>query len=443
MSDQTLTTEVSRSRARRAPRQIHGLVVAWSDGLARAGETLPLSRRDPITVGRESPSFTGGPLGDRRMSRAHATFAYQRRRWTVTDAGSKNGCLVNGDPVANAPIEAGDVIRLGDTLLVFCELAAEAVDPDGELVGVGLTMQRARESLALAAETPHSVLVCGESGTGKELAARTIHRLSGRRGKLLAVNCASLRGELLESELFGHVRGAFTGADRPREGLFRKADGGTVFLDEVGELEAGTQARLLRVLQERTVRPVGGSVEIAVDARVIAATNRDLEAAVTQGGFRADLYARLAQWCVTMPALRERREDVGCLARAVLAREAPTRDLSLELMEQLLQEQWALNVRGLVNLLTTARIAQPGSQPLEMGPRVEAALGSQRRLATSPAPGPTESGGGWTPPTRDALELVLSRHKGRVAAVARELGASRQQVYRLLERLGLSPEEYR
>jgi DNA-binding NtrC family response regulator len=303
-------------------------------------------------------------------------------------------------------------------------------------------MSRTRADLALVAPTGHTVLLVGETGTGKELAARELHRLSGRSGPLLAVNCASLRGELLESELFGHVRGAFTGAQRSHDGLFVRASRGTLLLDEVGELDEAVQSRLLRVLEAKAVRPVGASEEVPIGTRVVAATHRDLEAAVKRGRFRADLYGRLARWTVVLPSLRERREDLGVLTRTLLAT-SPKVEPSAELMAALLAHPWPLNVRGLVNVLSTATVAQPGAERLELVAQVAMALASQARLAVSDGATPRSEVDAQQEHGPERIEAALRAHRGNLTAVARELGLTRQSLYRALERLGLDPATFR
>ncbi|MBL8785549.1 MAG: sigma 54-interacting transcriptional regulator [Deltaproteobacteria bacterium] len=435
-----------------------GLTLLYSQGLARAGEQVALGRRAALLLGRDEPLFPGGALRDPRMSGRHAALAAASGGWTLVDRGSKNGTFVNGKRVVEHALAPGDLLRVGSTFLVFAPVStgpARPHDSDG-LVGVSAAMAAVRDSAALVASTDQTVLLLGESGSGKEVLAAEVHRRSGRPGPFLAVNCASLRGELLESELFGHIRGAFTGAQRAHDGLFLRAAQGTVFLDEVGELDEAAQARLLRVLEARTVRPVGASVEVPIDARVIAATNREVAELVRQKRLRADLYARLARWTITLPPLRERREDLGVLVRALLARRAPGRtqavapastldappglDLSAELMAALCEHPWPLNVRGLVNVIEAARIAQPGVTRLELVPHVVSALAAQADLAPDVAPAvPSEA----PPRGPDELVPVLERHRGNVAAAARELGLTRQSLYRLIERLGIDPERYR
>ena len=194
------------------------------------------------------------------------------------------------------------------------------VDRTQTMVGESYAMRQLREQVAMAAPTNGRVLIYGENGTGKELVARTIHALSRRRtGPFVEVNCAAIPEELIESELFGHVRGAFTGAVADRRGKFEVADGGTIFLDEIGDMSLKTQAKVLRVLQEQTMEPVGGTARIQVDARVLAATNKDLQAEIRAGRFREDLYFRLNVIPIFVPPLRERQEDIPLLADHFMA----------------------------------------------------------------------------------------------------------------------------
>src|SRR5690606_36527865 len=231
------------------------------------------------------------------------------------------------------------------------------VDRRLTMVGESHAMAQLREQIAMAAPTNGRVLILGDNGTGKELVARTIHALSHRRtGPFVEVNCAAIPEELIESELFGHVRGAFTGAVSDRRGKFEAADGGTIFLDEIGDMSLKTQAKVLRVLQEQVVEPVGSRQQIAVDVRVIAATNKDLAAAIRAGEFREDLYFRLNVIPIFVPPLRERREDIPRLAEFFMtgfAQEYGRRPKSFspEAIDRLQRYDWPGNVRELRNLI--------------------------------------------------------------------------------------------
>ena len=425
-----------------------GLTLVYCDGLGRAGEQVLLGGRAAVLLGRDERLFPGGPLEDPRMSARHAALAYDPAgggRWTIADRGSKNGTFVNGARVQQQVLALGDVIRVGSTFIVYSRVATR---PRSLMLNsVGAAMAEVEESIGLVAKTDHTVLLLGESGTGKELVAHEIHRLSGRLGPFLAVNCASLRGELLESELFGHHKGAFTGATKAHDGLFLRADQGTVFLDEVGEMEEGVQARLLRVLEARAIRPVGGTEEVAVRTRVIAATNRAADHLVAGEHLRADLYARLARWTMTLPSLRERKEDLGVLVRVLLSREGVHLDVTAELMAAVLAAHWPLNIRGLVNVLTAARIAQPKAERLDLDERVKAALAAQSHAATGtdlrkPAERSTDPQVA-APPDKARIEALLADHQGNIAKVATELGLTRQSLYRLMERHELDVTRYR
>ena len=242
--------------------------------------------------------------------------------------------------------------------------ASHASDEMDGIFGRSAPMREALEMLRLAAPSPAGLLLLGESGTGKELFAKAAHRLGGRKGHFVAVNCAAIPGNLLESELFGYVQGAFTDAHRDTEGLFRRADGGTLFLDEVGELPTSLQPKILRALQERRVRPVGGQSEIPVDVRIIAATNRKLESDPT---FRRDLYYRLAVMVVSIPPLRQRGEDIVLLAEHFIESIArrlhrtPPR-LSATALAHLEAHHWPGNVRELENCLERAMVLVRGEE---------------------------------------------------------------------------------
>lgn len=310
------------------------------------------------------------------------------------------------------------------------------------LVGEAPSLLRAVATVARAARTATSVLLSGETGAGKELFARLVHRLSERAsGPFVAINCGAVPEPLLEAELFGHERGAFTGADRARRGLFVEASGGTLFLDEVAEMTPQMQVKLLRVLEDREVRALGSNRSRSVDVRIVAATHRALPALVERGAFRQDLFYRLAALTVPVPSLRERLEDVPLVARALLAREATTRDHKLDVpaLAALGEHAWPGNVRELGNVL---RAAAALSEGIVIG-RPEIALAMQR----APARGPKEEG----ELSETTFEALRTRHEeelqrlvaraiaaadGNKLEAARALGLSRQGLYRILERRG-------
>ena len=308
-------------------------------------------------------------------------------------------------------------------------------DGDAELVSGSEAMRQVFKRIGLVAGSDASVLVLGETGTGKELVARALHRNSGRADHpFVAVNCAAIPADLMESELFGHVKGAFTGAVADRPGRFRQAQGGTLFLDEVGDMPLSTQAKILRALQEREITPLGAGRAIAVDVRIIAATHRDLPAAVKQGRFREDLWYRLQVVPVHLPPLRERLGDVLLLAEHFLRQlgGALPKRLGADAARLLLAHDWPGNVRELRNAMERAAL-------LCQGP----VIGPEHMGLQPPAPhGPAIDWNGPLAPAiaqleREMVTRALAASLGNRAEAARRLGLSRQQLYRKLAEFGL------
>jgi DNA-binding NtrC family response regulator len=339
------------------------------------------------------------------------------------------------------------LLVLDNTLrLVRAEAEAKALKAQagqiGELIGESRSMAALREQIARAAKASATVLVTGERGTGKELVARAIHAASKRaKGPLEKMNCAAVPSELIESEMFGHEAGAFTGATKQRRGKFERASGGTLFLDEVGDMPMPMQAKLLRVLQEREIERVGGHETIKVDVRVVAATNRDLEALSQKGDFRADLYDRLNVVPLALPALRARREDVPLLARhflglAMAANDRPGMVLTDGAIEVLMAYGFPGNVRELRNLIERLVILTPDAK---IDPEdVRVCLGS----ASSATPtGLFRPGTPFRVLSEEAerriLEEALAHHGGQMAATARGLGLERSHLYKKCKALGL------
>jgi transcriptional regulator with GAF, ATPase, and Fis domain len=311
-------------------------------------------------------------------------------------------------------------------------------------------MVRVHGDIAMVAPHEVPVLVLGETGVGKELVAEEIHRRSGRGGAFVPVNCAAISPHLAESELFGHVPGAFTGAGKGADGLFVAADGGTLFLDEIGELPLELQPKLLRALAKGEIRAVGSSVTRTVNVRVIAATLRDLGLGVEEETFRVDLFNRLSGWRVHVPALRTRRDDVIAIASAYLARRAAP-PLAVDAAEALLLHDWPGNVRELEQVLATAVIRAVGAPPgSELGiehlpPEIAARLGARAKLEEGGEPSlplsmvvPRE-----LTPTREELCAALARYDGNVAKVAEHFGKDRQQVYRWARRYAIDLGAFR
>ena len=318
------------------------------------------------------------------------------------------------------------------------------VDRTQTMVGESYAMRQLREQVAMAAPTNGRVLIYGENGTGKELVARTIHTLSRRRGAaFVEVNCAAIPEELIESELFGHVRGAFTGAVADRRGKFEVADGGTIFLDEIGDMSFKTQAKVLRVLQEQTMEPVGGTTRIKVDARVLAATNKDLQSEIRSGRFREDLYFRLNVIPIFVPPLRDRQEDIALLAdhfMADFAREYGRRPKRFESAARTVLQRypWPGNVRELRNVIERLMIMVPGDaiSASDLSFLDPGAL-------TAPAVEPTgdrltlhEARDNFE---RDLILRTLAEQQGNMSRTAEVLGVERSNLYRKMKAFGIAP----
>ncbi|MDT7928587.1 sigma-54 dependent transcriptional regulator [Tepidimonas sp.] len=309
------------------------------------------------------------------------------------------------------------------------------------LVGASDAMRAVLKRIGQAAASDASVLVLGETGTGKELVARALHRHSARAaGPFVAVNCAAIPAELMESELFGHVRGAFTGAATDRSGRFRDADGGTLFLDEIGDMSLQMQAKMLRVLQEREVTPVGAARPVRVDVRIVAATHRDLAAMVAKGQFREDLWYRLQVVSILLPPLRERPGDVVLLAEHFLRLGGYGKTLSPQAARTLMLHSWPGNVRELRNVIERAAVMTPGSviEPADLDLLAQTmAVGTPvgSGLAGVDLDGPLQPA--LAALERAMIERALLLCDGNRAEAARRLGLHRQQLYRKLEEFGL------
>jgi transcriptional regulator with GAF, ATPase, and Fis domain len=408
-----------------------------------------------VTLGRASSGAAAElTIADGTVSRQHAVLDAGPDTHRVVDAGSRNGTALNGVPLSpGGPPRAladQDVLRFGDVLALYecgrgVALAADDRDPSAvsrtAAPGVSAAAVELRWQLSRAAPDPSPCLITGETGTGKELLAAELHRLSGRRGPVSTLNCAALSPQLVESQLFGHARGAFTGAVAPQPGLFRAAEGGTLFLDEIGELPLDLQPKLLRAIQEREVHPVGETRAVRVDVRVVAATHRDLAELVERGLFRRDLYARLVLWQVAVPALRARRADVpGWLAlldarwRAERPRTATTPlSLDADTAERFLLADWPENLRGLDRVVH--RVAGDGGGLVTLARLAQ--LGVPIETSTRPDSTPEAEPARPAPPDAATLAAVLAECGGSVRGVAKRLGRDRKQVYRWLERYGL------
>ncbi len=381
-------------------------------------------------------------LGDPTVSRFHCEIVATGRNARVRDLGSLNGTFVGDTQIVEAHLEHGSTIRLGRSVLRFSlgdrESAIAQSDHDrfGGLLGNGGAMRAVFAVLEKVSQSSATVLIEGETGTGKDVAAEGIHGASARRdGPLVVVDCGAVPANLLESQLFGHERGAFTGADRRRVGAFEEASGGTLFLDEIGELPVELQPKLLRVLEKRQITRLGSNQAHPVDVRIVAATNRDLRAMVNRGEFREDLYYRLAVVRVRLPALRERPEDIPLLIRAFLAafRAGPdvvSRLTSVEHLSALARAAWPGNVRELRNAIEQSVVldqlspaeGEAHDAPTAVDPGVLYEEARRRALAEF---------------ERSYLALQLAAHGDNVSAAARAAGVGRVHFHRLLRRSGL------
>ena len=437
-----------------------------------------------VTLGRECDNTLSIP--EAAVSRHHARF--ERRSdghiWVV-DTQSMNGTFVNGRRVREQSLAAHDILRIGDTLFRFVPQGIYgygAYRLDGGVVrqarpfshGVekpyligGYQVDAILDRIAKVAQSTIAVVITGESGTGKELVAREIHRLSGRKGAFQAINCAALPETLIESELFGFRRGAFSGANADKMGLIRAAHGGTLFLDEIGDMPLEAQAKLLRVLHEKEVLPIGATTAERVDIRVVCATHRDLEAYVAKGLFRGDLLARLRELSICLPTLRERREDLFPLITHFLAQSQRPITVTFPFMLAVAHYDWPYNVRELESAVRVA-VTLSGGAPLDLQHLPETVRRALDGHGAPATPGPvvqaapavvtlrdgvmhggherdkSDSGARrMEPPTEQQLRDLLKLHAGNITKVARELGKERMQVHRWLRRYSIDIREFR
>lgn len=427
------------------------LALIYPDELA----TQRVLLRPGITLGR-SPDIDVVSVFHPTISRRHASIqACAGGVLGLEDLRSRNGSKVNGQqPASAAALSPQCVVRLGDVLGVVTEAPTGEFGADPVLPGAGPSMERLRTLLARAALDPAPVLITGETGTGKERVALEVHRRSGRPGAFVALNCAELSPQLIESQLFGHERGAFTGASSAQAGLFVAAHGGTLFLDELGELPLELQPKLLRALQEGEVRPVGGVHGRKVNVRLVAATNRDLPELVERNAFRRDLYARLALWELKLPPLRQRRQDILPWVRLLLGAWNQERGTHAALSflpdaaERILLHDWLDNLRGVDRLvhrlasfspsapigLTALRDAMP-----ELAPDSQASLAPRaREVPGETTPPQTESAlASGQRPSREELLGVYTGAAFSVRATAKHFGKDRRQIYRWLDAYGI------
>jgi len=412
----------------------------------RAGgreRTVPVTSAG-IVVGKDPTC--DAPIDDAFVSTRHLRIEPQGSSWALVDLGSTNGTFISGARVARAELPLGVPIQLGDAEIVLepreTQEAPRAEAFEG-MISRDPSMRQVFELMERVGASDAAVTILGETGTGKELVARGLHARSGRRdGPFIPVNCSAIAESLIESELFGHEKGAFSGAERTRKGAFEEADRGTIFLDEIGELPLDLQPKLLRVLELGEVKRVGASRPITVNVRIVAATHRDLRAQVRAGKFREDLFYRLCVVPITVPPLRQRKGDVRALADTFLERASP-RSLVLrwspEAMARLEAYDWPGNVRQLRNVVQRALlfrgeglVVQPAAVTFEDTRTTPADTGDDDTMYVR--------GLTLEEIEREAIRLSLRRNRGKRAAVVKELQIAKSTVMKRIGQWGLQTE---
>jgi transcriptional regulator with GAF, ATPase, and Fis domain len=404
--------------------------------------------RDVFTIGAGQHNDLA--LTDDTISRSHAEIELTPTGHVVRDLGSTNGTFIHGVRITEAYLGQGTEIQMGQTKLIFCplqevkEYMLSQKTAIGALLGQSVAMRRVFHQVETYAPTDATILIEGETGTGKEIVAEEIHALSRRAGKpFIVIDCTALAKELIESELFGHKKGAFTGANADRVGAFEQANGGTIFLDEVADLGPDLQPKLLRVLEKREVRPVGSNVTRKVDVRILSATNKKLVNEVNAGRFREDLFFRLSVAQIELPPLRRRKDDIPMLTRKFLQdfhgpnalEDVVNFDKTMDVFRNY---DWPGNVRELRNLVEIASVS--GRRPMDLSAFLYLGRVRTEERATAAADFLADR------PFKDAkndlvrrfesdyVRDLLARHKGNVSRAAREAGIERAYLQRLIRK---------
>ena len=388
-------------------------------------------------------------LADETVSRVHFEIARDAKGYLVRDLKSTNGTFLDGAEVKEAYLRAGSVIGLGACELKFTpfeeriEILPSEKEQLGEMVGKSPAMREIFGLVEKIAPTDATVLIEGETGTGKDMIARTLHQLSPRHAApFIVVDCGAVAGTLIESELFGHEKGSFTGAVTARQGAFELASGGTVFLDELGELSLDLQPKLLRVLEQRELRRVGGTKTIKVDLRVIAATRKDLRSEVEKGKFREDLYFRLNVVPITAPSLRERREDIPLLIDSMLGKlaEGPV-TLTEQTRQALMAHDWPGNVRELRNVIERALAlgADPGMLVAPLGATESRGAALRDGIEFEAGMSFRDTKEKWNELfERRYLAWLIKRADGNISKAARDADMDRKYLHKLLRKYGIT-----
>jgi transcriptional regulator with PAS, ATPase and Fis domain len=429
------------------------LVVGSAERPALPARTRLQIIGDELILGRRAEALPGttnvAVLDDGLVSGRHARIARGAGGYDIEDLGSKNGTWVDN-------LRSEGKARLRDGALVFCgnhiavfrmvshieleAIKAELVAPLGPVATASPTLAVACDRLRRLAASEGELLIVGETGVGKEVYARAVHAASGRKGHFMAINCAAIPRDLVESELFGYRQGAHSTAHQAKAGLIEEAEGGTLFLDEIGEMTPEAQIKILRFLQDRELTPLGSTRPRRMDVRILAATNRTAGGpGKGPGGLRDDIVARLGAAPIFLPPLRSRIEDLGALAAHFLgATSVPGGQFEQPAFRALALHAWPLNVRELEKIVSTAAVLTGGTKPIAIRDLPEPIA---RTIAVPAAPGARRTVG--PSPTPAQLEELLRRYEGNVADVSRELGKHRAAVWRWIKKFGLGPHKFR
>jgi transcriptional regulator with PAS, ATPase and Fis domain len=407
------------------------------------GETLVIGRRAPDET---RPGAHALVLADGVVSGQHARLSRAAGGYELEDLGSKNGTwLDNARLTERTKLRDGALLFFGNHVGIFRMASAleieamknELVAPLGPVATVSPALAVACDRLRRLAASEGELLIVGETGVGKEVYARAVHAESKRKGRFMAINCAAIPRELVESELFGYRQGAHSTAHSAKPGLIEEAEGGTLFLDEIGEMTGEAQIKLLRFLQDRELTPLGATRPRRMDVRILAATNRTSAGGKGPAGLRDDIVARLGAAPIHLPPLRNRVEDLGALVAHFL-RATPGVTFEQPAFRAMCLHAWPLNVRELEKIVTTAAVLSAGAKPIGLRDLPEHIA---RAIETAPATGPRRASG--PSPTPAQLEELLRRYEGNVADVSRELGKHRAAVWRWIKKFGIGPQKFR
>jgi len=411
------------------------------------GESLVVGRRAPDD--QQRPGAHALVLADTIVSGQHARLSRVAAGYEIEDLGSKNGTYLDNVRLTEpTKLRDGALLFFGNHVGIFRMASAleveacksELLEPLGPVATVSPALAVACDRLRRLAASEGELLIVGETGVGKEVYARAVHAASRRKGRFMAINCAAIPRELVESELFGYRQGAHSTAHAAKPGLIEEAEGGTLFLDEIGEMTGEAQIKLLRFLQDRELTPLGATRPRRMDVRIIAATNRTSGLTGTgrgPSGLRDDIVARLGAAPIHLPPLRSRVEDLGALVAHFL-RATPGVTFEQPAFRALCLHTWPLNVRELEKIVTTAAVLSAGAKPIGLrdlpepiARAVEAVPAAGARRASGPSPTPAQ------------LEELLRRYEGNVADVSRELGKHRAAVWRWIKKFGIGPQKFR